>query len=106
MALSPPRTALIYMAERLGDGVETEARGMYCGWLVFHSRPDCQTMPCPYPRLLFVVEDGGWLRATLHGSGCWRFHPHPIPFVVPDPSPMSHQAITSLASTRRLPAYC
>lgn len=30
MALSPRRTALIYMALWLGDGVKPEARGVYC----------------------------------------------------------------------------
>lgn len=30
MALSQPRTALIYVAAWLGDGAKTEARGVYC----------------------------------------------------------------------------
>lgn len=95
------RTALIYVAAWLGDGAKTEARGVYrtCSRVAGLSYSS-KSHPVPiHSQTACLAEEGGKLRATLHGRGCWRFHPHPIPVAASDPSPTSHRAIRSLAST-------
>lgn len=101
MALSPWRT-LIYVAPWLGDGVKAEARGVYCcvGSRVAGLSYLSNSHPILSPSTALVAEDEcGKLRATLHGRDCRSAHPHPIPVAVSDPSPTSHRAIRSLAST-------
>lgn len=58
MALSQPRTALIYVAAWLGDGAKTEARGVYClrtRWLVFSYLSKSRLVPTRCSRCR-----GGW----------------------------------------------